>query len=197
MKLKAYFRAVLPTPATTIFLVMLPMLLGIYFLIVGYSDNAVSSGLAGEVDINKNVLLKVLFGLPWAQWLNRFGDFIFWGVLAAIGLIAFWLLSSARFSWGNHVAEQSFRNFRISKSSWHGHFIVAISAEVGLVAIFLYLLAVLLAQSIPNLARSVSDAIVMTTSGSLVHILERAFVIVCLQFGMIVAIKTLKGIQVE
>ncbi len=197
MKLRTYVSAITPSLATTVSLLILPIVSVIYFWVVVYTERTIASGNYVYVDIDQNFVYKILFGLPWNEWFARSGDFLFWGILATIALIVVWVISSARTSVDNHLVEEEFVNFHVSKAKWHEHYIVALSVKIAIGIIFVYLLATLLVKHIPAVAESMLKAIMYPTAGPIFGVALSAFVLFAVQFLMVVCVKTIKHIEAD
>lgn len=156
--MRKYLTALFPSLAATLGMLVLPTVLTIYYIITGYSNQYVNDTNINYFDVQGNFLSNMLLEQGWVTWFNRFMDFAFWGMLAAVVLVSIWLFSSAKTATKNHYAEESFTNFRGSTSSWHTHFFVVAALKVLMVLVFIYAVLAILGQSMPHLQTAVLQA---------------------------------------
>lgn len=196
-KFKSYLQAMLPTPAISISLLILPVLATGYFLFTEYTNKVISANGVVSFNLDNSFVARFFFGLPWSSWFSVAGDFVMWAILALVGIVIAWLISAARVAYSNHVVEESFKNFKVSKASWHGHFAVAVFIKIALSIIFIYCLANLLAQAIPELVLAIQDVLAQASTDTILEVIKANVIIFLLQYAMAACIKIIKHTEVN
>lgn len=192
-----YIKAILPSPAVAVSFLILPSLLTFYFLLTRYSDRFLQTQGVDYEAIQDNVLAIFFISGEWSQWLTRFMDFAFWGVLALIVILIMWGISVARTSVENHVTEQSFYNFKTSKKDWHGNFVLVAIIKVLLVVLMVYSVFQLIARAIPQLAAGIAASVQGLSLETALQAVWGVVLIVALQLLFVMAYKMFKITQVD
>ena len=197
-KIKNYSRIFFPKSTTLLVFASLVILLTIYFFVSQYSSSFITNeGYAIFDGGDQNILVRVIFYLPWASWIDRSLDFIFWGVLAAIVLIIAWSISAAKTSFANHHLVEGFENFQESKQQWHRHFIVALFVKMLLIITSAYLAGATLFKLIPSLSTSVNDALTTTNLAQVSQVTLAALYLFFALFGIAICVKTFRHVKAD
>lgn len=193
-----YIKAILPSPAVFVSLFIAPLLLTLYFVLTRYSDRFLATQGVDYEAIQDNVLAVFFISGEWAQWLTRFMDFAFWGVLALIAILIAWGISVARTTVENHVTEQSFYNFKTAQKDWHGNFVMVTIIKVLLLLVMVYSVFQLIARAVPQLAAGIGSIVVEGVSAdSVLQVTLGALLIVALQLLFVMAYKMFKITQID
>lgn len=198
MKFKYYTHILFPSGAVALSLLALPFGLTAYFIISQYADKFMASQeVATYTAAEESFLGRLLVQQPWTDWLSRFSDFAFWGVLAAALLILIWVVSVARTSMQNHVVAEEFVNFKVTKASWHRHFAIEAGLKVLLVCIMFYAVIMLLAKAIPGLALSIGLLLESVSGNAIIEIIKSNAAIFGLEFLVVLAVKVFRHVQLD
>jgi hypothetical protein len=178
-----------PSPAQTIAFFALPILFTIYFVITRFSDQFITKQNLTYFDVQNSLIGQFFVTQAWLAWFNRFMDFALWGMLAGVVLIVAWLISSAKIAIENHEAEESFRNFTVSKETWHGHFLAVVVVKILLVIVMLFCIFSLIGQAIPLLAANIATMLQAVTRSGILATAYSVLLIIFLQFLFVTSIK--------
>lgn len=188
----------IPSGAISLSLLILPIVLTTYFLISQYSSQFLASQESVPYTAADQTFLgRLLVEQPWTEWLSRFSDFAFWGVLAAVVLVLIWAVSVARTSMQNHTITEGFKNFKVKKAAWHSHFAVEVGLKVLLVGIGLYAIILLLARAIPGLAVNISLLLESVSSETVLEIVKSNLYIFGLELLIACVIKIFRHVQLD
>lgn len=190
-----YLKVVLPTPAVFISFFILPLVFGVYFLLSRYSDQFIRSEGIDYVAIQTNVLAQIYITGQLADWVTRFMDFAFWGVLASIGVLIFWAISAARVTVRNHAVQQGFVNFKTDQRSWTNQLIIVSVIKVLLAAVILYSVLAFIVSAIPKLAGGVAAAISNLNGDSISKIGLAVVLMIFLQTLIVFCVKLFKHVE--
>lgn len=157
MKTHPYIKSIFPSMAVTASLFILPIVLTLYFVVTQYSDKFIAEQDISYFDVQNNWLGQLFIDQKWVEWFNRFMDFAFWGILAAVVLVGVWMFTSAKVAMKNHYNEENFVNFQETKTRWHTHFFIVVVIKIAAVLILLFALFTLIGQRIPALATEISS----------------------------------------
>ncbi len=191
-KMKKYFKEITPSWTAILSFLILPFILTLYFLITKYSDKFISTTEINYFEVQDSILSTFFLQQAWNDYLARIMDFAFWGVLASIAVLIWWGVSVAKTSVENHLTEQSFVNFKVSKEKWHGNFAVVALIKTVLVFVMIYCVFTLIARAIPQLALGIASCVQSVNSQHLFIALLGVLQIIALQFLFVVAFKTFK-----
>ncbi len=181
-----------PSPAVILSFFALPLIFGIYYVVTRYSDSFITSQEISYFDVQNSYIGTLFVTQGWLEWFNRFMDFALWGMLAGIILIIAWLISSARTALKNHETETTFRNFSVSKETWHGQFIAVAVVKVLLIIVMFFCFFSLLGQAIPLLAANIATLLQGVTQSAVLATIYSVLLIVFLQFLFFTCIKVFK-----
>lgn len=195
--MRKYLTALFPSLAALIGMLALPILVTTYYVITGYSSQYANDANIDYVDIQGSFLGNMLLEQRWVDWFNRFMDFAFWGMLAAIVLVIIWLVSSAKTATKNHYAQESFTNFQTPTSSWHTHFFVVAVLKVIMILIFLYTLLAILGQSIPHIQTAVLQAQKTPGSEAVWSVVLTCLGMVSYQYLAVTSLKIFKHLRAD
>lgn len=186
-----------PSPAVILSFFAIPLAFGIYFAVTRYSDNFITSQNITYFDVQNNYIGTLFVTQAWLEWFNRFMDFALWGMFAGIILIIAWSIGSAKTALRNHEAESTFRNFNVSKESWHGQFAAVAIVKIILALVMIVSFFSLLGQAIPLYAANIATLLQSVTQSGILATVYSVFVIVFLQFLFFTAIKMFKLIRAD
>ncbi|MDQ5912664.1 MAG: hypothetical protein QG659_86 [Patescibacteria group bacterium] len=181
-----------PSPAVTLSFFILPVVFSIYYVVTRFSDRFIAEQEITYFDVQNSLVGTFFVTQGWLDWFNRFMDFALWGMLAGMVLIAAWLISSARTAFKNHETETKFRNFTVSKESWHGQFIAVAAVKILLIVVMLFCFFSLLGQAIPLLAANIATLLQSITTSGVLATLYSVLIIVFLQFLFATSIRVFK-----
>lgn len=186
-----------PSPATTLLLLVLPLVFSAYFVITRFSDKVIAEQNITYFDVQHSLAGQFFVTQTWLDWFNRFMDFALWGMFGAIIVILAWFVSSARTAVDNHQLETGFRNFREPTKKWHQKFIIVALMKMVLVVSMAVALFSILGQGIPLLAMNIASSVQYFTLQSLLPILYAVLFLVLLQFLFITCINTFRAIRTD
>lgn len=195
--MQKYFKNIFPSLAVTLSLLVLPIALTVYYIVSTYSNSFVSEQNINYFDVQGNFLGKALFEQGWVAWFNRFMDFAIWGLMAAIVLVAMWLISSAKVATKNHYAEETFANFKMNQKTWHRHFFVVAGLRVILAGIIMYSVVAIIGKSVPQIETTVSLAMQEVTTQTIKNVALAAGSVFVLQYLIITSIKTFRHLNLD
>jgi len=178
-----------PSPAVILSFFALPLIFTIYFVVTRFSDQFIAKQDLTYFDVQNSLIGQLFITQAWLDWFNRFMDFALWGMLAGLVLVIAWLISSAKTALANHEAEEGFRNFSVSKETWHGQFVAVAIVKILLIIVMIFCLFSLLGQAIPMLASNITNLIQGITQAGIIALISTVFLIVFLQFLFATAVK--------
>lgn len=190
--MKKYLQAIFPSPAVTLSFFILPIVLTVYFVTTRYSEKFTVEQNITYLDVQNNLLGRFLISQQWLEWFNRFMDFAFWGILAALVLVFIWMFSSAKTAMQNHYAVEGFVNFKEQKESWHTHFFIVAAIKVVLVVVILVTLFIIVGQQIPTLATNITLLSDVFSTKAVMSVVYAGMSIVLSQFIIGICIKVFK-----
>jgi hypothetical protein len=193
--MKKYFKVLLPTPAVFITFFILPIIFIVYFLLSRYTDQFIRSEGIDYVSIQSNILAQLYITGQLADWVMRFMDFAFWGMLASVGLLIFWAISAARVSIHNHSVQKGFMNFKVDARTWSNRLIVVSAIKVILSVTIVYSVLAFIISAIPRLATGIGDIINELNWSSFSTVLYGVLYMVLLQTLFVFCIKMFKHIE--
>jgi len=158
---------------------ILPAVFGIYFFVSSFSDQFIKTQGIDYVAAQNNVLAQLYISGSLANFITRFMDFAFWGVLAAIFLLISWSFSVTKTSLQNRSIEQQFVNFQIPKKSWHSNLAAVLAIKTTSGILIIYFIIRIIINAIPMLSLGVSKFI--NHNGSVPYIFFAVFYLVLLQ----------------
>ena len=170
-----------PSPAVILSFFALPLIFTIYFVVTRFSDQFIAKQDLTYFDVQNSLIGQLFITQAWLDWFNRFMDFALWGMLAGLVLVIAWLISSAKTALANHEAEEGFRNFSVSKETWHGQFVAVAIVKILLIIVMIFCLFSLLGQAIPMLASNITNLIQGITQAGIIALISTVFLIVFLQ----------------
>lgn len=193
-----YLKIILPSATTAVICIFLPLALSIYFLVNTYSNNLVTNPNIDLTELPDSSILNFFLARPWVGLLSRLTDFILWGVLAGICIVGYWLISNAKTSVENHYSQESFTNFKISKKTWHGNFIIVGFIRVLLIVLIIMLLNIALFKAIPELSRGFSSVVANGyIVDNIVHILLNFALLFFVQYGTFLFVNLYKHLSAD
>lgn len=195
--MRKYLTALFPSLAATLGMVVLPAVFTIYYLVTEYSRRFVNEQEINYFDVQSNFLGRIFLEQSWISWFNRFMDFAFWGIIAAIVLVGLWLFSSAKVATNNHYAEESFTNFRGSTTSWHTHFVVVALLRVTLVFTTLYGILAIVGQAIPKLQTALLQTLQNNSWPNIKTAIIAGLSIVLYQYLIVTCVKVFKHLSAD
>lgn len=168
--MKKYAALLLPKPAISIALLVIPFAATVFFIFTQYSNKFIAEQNVEYFDIQNDIARKILFDNSLAVGFNRFSDFLFWGILAAIIIVLSWFFGVMKTTASNHTAVEAFNNFQIDNASWHRSFAIKIVIKILLVIIGLYVFLRLLSQLIPTISTAVGNQLRENNSDNIKNI---------------------------
>lgn len=193
--MRRYLQYMLPTPAMWVSTLILPTVLTIYFLVTQYGNSFIETQGLDYAAIQGNVLATVLLSGQIGDIITRAMDFVFWGVLASIGLLIFWGVSVARTSVQNNSAISSFANS--GNNDWHQKVLVLVGVKIITVIIMIYALISLLTQAIPRLAIGTAEVLQSISLESFLVVLWGFALMILVQFVLLVGLRTFRLAKFE
>lgn len=154
-----YLKAVLPTTTQWVAFLALPAALTIFFLVSRYSNQFIQTQGIDYVAVQDNFLAQIFITGTLADFITRFMDFAFWGVLAAIGVVIAWGFSAAKTTVENHSIQSNFYNSNSSQADRSKGLFRAVILKAVSVGIMLYTLGAILVSAIPRLAASAAGLV--------------------------------------
>lgn len=188
--MKKYLRLILPTPATWVSFFILPFVLSLYFLTSRYSDKFITTHGVDYVAIQDNVLANFFMSGELNEWISRFMDFAFWGVLACLGLLIFWAVSSVRTVIQNSVAVSEFANN--SGTNWHQQTTILIGIKVITIIIVVYCILMIVTQLSMRLAFEVSNLMQQNSIAALLSFIGAFMAIIIAQAVAVASVRIFK-----
>ena len=186
------YKLIVPSWAAVLSFFILPFIFTIYFVVTRYSDKFLSTTQIDYIAVQNNFLATIFLQQAWNNWLSRIMDFAFWGVLASIGILIWWAVSTAKTSVQNHGIEQSYSNFGIDQKTWHRNFILVASIKTILVFLMIYSVFALIARAIPQLAYGVAACVQQVNSNHIILAIQGVLLMVFWHFLFVLAFKTFK-----
>jgi len=193
--MRKYLQYILPTPAMLVATLILPTLLLIYFLATQYGDSFIKTQGIDYVAVQDNILATLFLSGQIGDFITRAMDFVFWGVLASIGLLIFWGVSVARTSIQNNSAVASFINS--GNQNWHNHILILIGVKIITIVIMIYSLLLLLTRAIPRLATGSAETLQSIGFESILATLWGFGFVLLVQCVFVVALRTFKLAKFE
>lgn len=197
MKLPTIISRLLPPPHIAALCLVAPLIFTVYFLVTHYRNDFIKTEDIDYFAIQQDFLGRLLIEQQWVEWLDTFVNFAFWGVLAAIFLVFVWAVGAARVTVSNHGAIEKFQNFKVSKSDWHGRFIITTILKALLVGIVAYLFISILIKVIPSLSLAAQYTVVDQDIGTILNLFFMGFYFVLMQLCIIISIRLFRMIAVE
>ena len=195
--MKKYFQLFIPKPSTALLLLILPVSLTIYFVVSQYSNKFIVEQNVNYLDVQSDFVRTILFENRLSEFFVRFSDFALWGILAAIILVSVWFIGASKAAAHNHVAVEDFRNFRVDRTSWHGHFAVEVGLKTLLVIIITYLCMIILAKLVPQLIQNIGVALGDNTTQNILAVVIANMYIYGAELGIVLAAKAFRHIQID
>lgn len=195
--MKQYLKVILPTSTQWISFLVLPVLFAVYFLVTSYSDQFIKTQGVDYVAIQGNVLATLYISGTLGDWMKRFMDFAFWGVLATIGVLIWWGVGVAKTSVQNHSTVTEFTNFQTSQKNWRQSFVAVAVIKTVLIVVIFYAVIALLAKAIPYLALGVASCVQGLTGPHLQIAIKGVLLMVFWQFVIAAAVKLFKITRAE
>ncbi len=195
--MRKYFSAIFPSLAALLATLVLPIGLAVYYVVTGYSSSYVAEQNINYFDVQGNFLGTAFLEQGWISWFNRFMDFAIWGILAAVVLVGIWLVSSAKVATKNHYAQEDFKNFQSSQTSWHSHFFVVALLKFILVAVIIYSVLAIVGKSVPQLQTTITIVLNQFSWEGVKAAVLAGLSIVLLQCMIIASIKTFKHLSLD
>ena len=195
--MKKYAILLLPSPAVALSLLAVPLAATVYFVFTQYSNKFIAEQSVDYFDIQNEFVRKILFDNSFAASFNRFSDFAFWGILAAIVIVVSWFFSVMKTTASNHTIVEGFNNFQTESSTWHRNFIIKIVIKVLLVIIGLYAFIRLLSQFIPDISATIGVQLRENTSENIKNIIVANLVAYVALLFIATAVKMFRHINVE
>jgi len=192
-----YLKLFTPKPIVWVLALVLPITLSVYFFAVQYGNNYIASNEVGYDQLQQNALTRLLTGSQITGYFNRASDFILWGALAAVALLVAWVVSAARTTMANHSAVENFHNFRVTKSSWHGHFVTELTVKVLLAFLALYMVVLLLFKLIPDLSFAVGYLVDRVGVESSVRVAVQLAMIYVVQIVFVICVKATRAVEID
>jgi len=197
-KVKNYLRALLPSSAWLAGVAGVVVLLIAYFFVAQYSDVFIErEGIGAFETAGQDPLARFLFYTPWAMWVDRALDFLFWGVIAAIVIVLAWAVGASKTSFANHKLVEKFQNFNADARQWNQSFMVAVILRVLLAFIGLYLLGAVITRFVPNLSVAVDTILYKRTLGNILDGFLKAFFLWLAVAAIISCIKIFRHIEID
>ena len=194
--MKRYLKAVLPSATTWVSFFILPSLLAIYFFITSYSDQFINTQGVDYATVQSNVLARLYLNGSFGDFMTRFMDFAFWGVIAAFVIVIGWSFSVARTTLDNKRSQDQFLKYG-NTESWHSSFVTALVVKILLAFLMLYLFFQLISQAIPQLATGIVRSIIELTPANIWEITIGMLFIIFLQFLIVYFFKLFRITQLE
>lgn len=191
------FRQILPQLWVSILLLVVPIGLTIYFFVTQYSNKFIVEQNVSFFDIQNGFMRSLFFDNQVSTYFQRFSDFAFWGVFAAVVLIAGWLISVARTTKQNHEIVAGFENFQVDRSTWRGHFLVEIGLKALLVIVAVYLLLLLVASLVPNLVHAVGATLTQASSATIRQVVVADIAIYLALIAIVVVVRLFKLVSID
>lgn len=188
---------ILPTPSVAIALLALPLTSTTYFLFTQYSNKFIAEQSVDYFDIQNELVRKILFENSLAAGFNRFSDFLFWGILAAIIIVISWFIGVVKTTASNHSAVETFNNFQTDNASWNRSFAVKVIIKVLLVLIALYSLIRILSTYIPEISAAIGAQLREGSKENLINIFLANAVVYVSLLVIVVSYKIFRHISVE
>jgi hypothetical protein len=194
--MKRYLLSVMPSATTWVGLFILPSVLSVYFVLTSYSDQFIETQGVDYVAVQNNILAKLYLGGSFGDFMTRFMDFAFWGVVAAIVIVIGWSIGVARTSFGNKRSQDQFVKYN-NTESWHSHFAVALVAKLLIVFLILFFFYQLLSKALPQLATGIARSVQELTVSNVGAVVLGVLIIVFLQFLMVYFFKLFRITQLD
>ncbi|MBP9738513.1 hypothetical protein KBD20_02385 [Candidatus Saccharibacteria bacterium] len=195
--MKKYIQLFIPKASTALLLLILPVSLTVYFVVSQYSNKFIVEQNVNYLDVQSDFVRTILFENRISELFVRFSDFALWGMLAAVILVSAWFIGASRTAAHNHMAVEDFRNFKVNRTSWHGHFAIEVGLKTLLVIIVTYLFMMILAKLVPQLIQNVGVALSEYSLQNVLDVVIANAYIYCAQLGIVIAIKAFKHIQID
>lgn len=188
-------KQLLPPIWVTLLLLVVPIGLTTYFVVTQYSNKFLVEQNVDYYQVNNSVVRSLLFDNKLADFLTRFSDFVFWGLLAAVILLVAWFIGVAKVTARNHAAVQSFTNFQ-ADGSWQRHFVIELIVKLILGVAIVMLTIVLYATLTPKLLGAVGD-LLSSANGAVIHLLLANIYMYIGLFMLVISCRAFKRIQLN
>jgi hypothetical protein len=185
-------RNLIVSPATAVSFLILP-----YYFVTIYTDRFINRPGATFFDVQSTIFTSFFLEQKWVSFFNRFMDFALWGILVAVVLIGGYLISAAKVAVQNHYAEENFVHFKVSKESWHGHFLVVAFVKFMLIIGMLYTIFAFVGLTVPLLATSLGTIIQKFSLDGVFTIAYTVALIIALQYIFVVCLKLFRSIHTD
>lgn len=196
-QIQQFRKMFIPSSATLFVLLGVVILLVGYFLVSQYSNNFISQEGYGALDGTEgNLLIRVIYYLPWTLWLDRALDFASWGVIASIVLVIAWSFSASKAALTNHVLIENFKNFKEQKKRWHQNFLAASLLRVVLVFSILYFMVLILIRFVPELSLSINNVLSSYSPNLVLIVIARSALLWLALSFVAICVKTFKHVNV-
>lgn len=197
MKASNYIKHILPSIPVCIGLLIVPLLLTTYFVVTQFSDQFIAENSADFYSVQNEWLNPIFINSDWINWVNRFMDFAFWGMLALIVMVIGWSISSAKVAFKNHYAIEEFANFRESRISWHSQFYVVSFLKIATLIIMVYAIIAVLALQAPQLSLDVSIMLKKFSTQALKDVVLTASTLYLYSLLAVAAFKTFRYLRAD
>lgn len=195
-KKQHYTDIFLPKGSTFMAIGGITLMLVIYFLASHYSNGFIEAeGYSAFDGAQNNPLIRVIYFVPWASWIDRALDFAMWGVIAAAFFVIAWSISATRTTFTNHRLVEGFENFKDQKAQWRKNFMFAMILRVVLIFIIIYLVSTIIFKIIPGLSLAVFTIIYYLDFPGVVQILLNCVYMFLALSGVAMAIKMFRHIN--
>lgn len=178
-------------------MLILPFLLTSYFVVTQYSDRFITEQGVSYADVQTNLLGKLLLNQNLIDMFNRFTDFAVWGIVAIVVLIVLWVFGNAKVSLQNHYTQEEFKNFNVSKQSWHQHFFVVAMLKISLIAVAMYAFMVIIVKIIPLLATNLSVASETLSQTNIWPVVQAELYLFLLQVLIVTCLKVFRHVRAD
>lgn len=195
--MRRYLEIIMPTTAQFLACLIAPTVLTIFFVVAQYSSNFISTQGVDQEIVRNNILANLYVTGALQQSFNRFMDFAFWGVIAAIVILLIWAVSVARTSVTNHIVEEGFENFTQQKTRWHEHFIVVAFIKLVLIFTMLYAVSNFVVSAVPALAAGAALCVQSVTLSHTLSLLYGVLLMVLFQVLLVVSLRLFKHTQAD
>lgn len=192
-----YLKAVLPTTTQWVAFLALPTTLTIYFFVSRYSNQFIQTQGIDYVAVQDNFLAQIFITGTVADFITRFMDFAFWGVLAAVGVLVAWGVSSTTTTIENHNVQGGFSNLETSKKEWREGLVYVAIIKALIVAVMVYAVVAIFVSATPRLAAGIAQCMQVLNASSVLAAIYGAAYLVALQALFIICIRLFKIVRAE
>lgn len=192
--MKNIIKSIAPSLTAWIVMFFIPIALIIYFVASEFSNQFIAEG---GLSFQQQWFELILKSQQAAESLSRFMDFAFWGILAFVIILISWAITNTKISVKNHYKQQSFVNFKTSKSTWHSRFYIVFAIKILLGLLVLFSIFKLIGNQAQALGTATNELSGVLNSSSLANIILAFCLFLIFELVIVSGIKTIRNLSLN